>query len=499
MGITHKSQEDDKMKTLNLTYIALVLLTAGCASSGAVYDDVYYSRNGNATPASGKQEKLAEANPTKTYTSATVKSSSNYDYETYYQDDAAQTVNTVPAEPVYQTSETVTETDGTTYTTTETYYDSDYASRIRRFGSGSSSNFGYYDSYNTGCYSCGGSNFYLGVGYPYGWSFGFSYGYPYYGSRYYSPFYRPYYGYGWGGYYDPFFYDPWYAWGPSWGWGGSYWMGYNHGYWNGYYDGGWGYPDYGRSRRYYGHRSGLAGGSPHSSGSARGVRNGDDKEDTYVSSRGTRVGSAATGGSAVIDKTTSARGSNSGYTRGTAEQKTAADRQARSERPANRIERPQQTNDRGTTPATTRESRPSANEKVNEYRNRYQRPTSSTAAPSEKRYERPKTYSSPSDRQPRSSSEYVRPQRDARSVTTSPSTRSTYQSRPSGTRQSPTYSSPSRSTNTPSYSTPSRSTSSPTRSSSGTISRSSSGSSSSGSTSRGSSSSSGSSSRGGRR
>jgi hypothetical protein len=136
---------------------------------------------------------------------------------------------------------------------------------------------------------------------------------------------------------------------------------------------------------------------------------------------------------------------------------------------------------------------------VNEYRNRYQRPTSSTAAPSEKRYERPKTYSSPSDRQPRSSSEYVRPQRDARSVTTSPSTRSTYQSRPSGTRQSPTYSSPSRSTNTPSYSTPSRSTSSPTRSSSGTISRSSSGSSSSGSTSRGSSSSSGSSSRGGRR
>ncbi|HOI32358.1 MAG TPA: hypothetical protein PLC47_06295, partial [Bacteroidales bacterium] len=66
------------MKTLNLTYLALVLLAAGCASSGAVYDDVYYSRNDNATTASGKQEKLAEASPTKTYTSATVKSSSNY-------------------------------------------------------------------------------------------------------------------------------------------------------------------------------------------------------------------------------------------------------------------------------------------------------------------------------------------------------------------------------------------------------------------------------------
>ncbi|MBZ0244054.1 MAG: hypothetical protein K8F24_12610, partial [Bacteroidales bacterium] len=191
------------MKKLNLILISITLGLAACSTSGSVYDDVYYSRSSKSEPAPSSDNNLATAAPEKNYTAATVKSSNNYDYETYYEEDAAQAVAGNKVDPVYETTETVTETDGTTYTTTETYYDSDYASRVKRFGSGASSNFGYYDEYNSGYNNYGGSNIYVGVGYPYGWSLGFSYGWPYYGSYY--PYGRR--------YYDPFFYDPWYSWG----------------------------------------------------------------------------------------------------------------------------------------------------------------------------------------------------------------------------------------------------------------------------------------------
>ncbi len=505
-GFNIKPQEDHKMKTFNaIIFIALLFGATACSTSSAVYDDVYYSRRGGNTPAVSQNESGLATAPAKTYTAEAVSSNTDYDYQAYYQDDAAANVQQSSAEPVYQTSETVTETDGTTYTTTETYYDGEYANRIRRFGSSSSSNFGYYDAYNTGCYDCVNTNVSFGFGYPWGWSFGLSYGSPYYYG--YNP-YRPYYS-SWR-YYDPFFYDPWYAWGPSWGWGGSYYSGYNHGYWNGFYDGyysGGGYGWYGNNRdrgsyRYYGHRSSIGGSTTNPSGSNRGYRSGDDTEkDSYVSGRGARSSSA--GGGAIektspvtgrdnataTDRGQSARGQNTERA-----VRPSSNNEVRSERPAN--------NDRFSRPNTNnQETRPSATEKVSEFRSRYERPTQSRQEPAarEQRYERPKTYTSPSDKQPRSSSEYVRPQRETRNTNVNSSRSNNVRTQPAPSRSNSTTVTPSRSNSTRSYSTPSRST---TRSSSGSYSApsrsSSSGSSSSGS-SRGSSSSSSGSSRGGRR
>jgi len=105
------------MKKLNLLLISVTLSLAACSTSGSVYDDVYYSRNSKSEPASSADNNLATAAPAKSYTAATVKSSNNYDYESYYEEDAAQTVASDKLDPVYETSETVTETDGTTYTT----------------------------------------------------------------------------------------------------------------------------------------------------------------------------------------------------------------------------------------------------------------------------------------------------------------------------------------------------------------------------------------------
>ena len=95
----------------------------GCKTNRQVaYDDVYYSPYGNRQMASGNGS----------YVSPSITSNSDYNYQAYYSDNNNYLGD---ATPVYQNTETVTDTNGVVYTTTETYYDADFASRIRRFGS----------------------------------------------------------------------------------------------------------------------------------------------------------------------------------------------------------------------------------------------------------------------------------------------------------------------------------------------------------------------------
>ena len=177
------------------------MVFASCSSSRqTAKDDTYYSPYGD----TGKH--VATSNGS--YVSPSVSSSSEYDYQAYYSDSKNYVSD---AAPVYQTTETVTDTNGVVYTTTETYYDSDFASRIKRFGTQASSTRDYYDDYYTG-----GDTYYIYTNtydpfywdyYPYyswgyrpSWSFywGFSWGYPYYyrwGYPYYYSYcdYYPYY------------------------------------------------------------------------------------------------------------------------------------------------------------------------------------------------------------------------------------------------------------------------------------------------------------------
>lgn len=344
-----------------------------------------------------------------------------YEYQTQVQQNAGEQAEQGQASPTYSKTETVTDPDGTTYTTTEIYYDSDYARRFRRFSDNPGSSFGYFDGYYDGCFSCSRSTFGFGFGYPYGWGFSYGFGNPFS----YSPF--------WG--YDPFFYDPWgysyRSWGwpyYSYGWGG-YWNGYNNGYWNGFWDGyyygggnDWGW--YNRPRTYYGHRgSSIGGGSLVPGGSPRGVQQADasgsprssytregiagEASPSTTSERGIRNYERSAGGSMPVASERAVR------------QEPTTDRDA-----ADRISLPREV--RGTEAAY---NRPTASERINEYRQeRYDRPNSQNRPA----YERPKQYTSPSVRQPKSSSEYVRPQaehsRSSGEMRETPSTRT-----PSGT------------------------------------------------------------------
>ena len=78
-------------------------------------DDTYYSPYGNTG------SRMATSNGS--YVSPSISSNSEYDYQTYYSDSKNYVNN---ADPVYQTTETVTDTNGVVYTTTETYYDADF-------------------------------------------------------------------------------------------------------------------------------------------------------------------------------------------------------------------------------------------------------------------------------------------------------------------------------------------------------------------------------------
>ena len=171
------------MKALRLIPVIALMVFASCSSSRkTAYDDTYYSPYGN------QGSRMTTSNGS--YVSPSVSSSSEYDYQAYYSDSKNYINN---AEPVYQTTETVTDTNGVVYTTTETYYDADFATRIKRFGTQASSSRDYYDDYYT--YGSGGGDTYVYV-------------------NSYDPFYWDYYpSYYWGWSYRPYWSSYW-----SWNW-----------------------------------------------------------------------------------------------------------------------------------------------------------------------------------------------------------------------------------------------------------------------------------------
>ena len=121
------------MKALRLLPFIALMAFASCSSNKQMAkDDIYYSPYGNT------DSRLATSYGS--YVSPSISSKSEYDYQTYYSDSKNYVSN---AEPVYQTTETVTDTNGVVYTTTETYYDADFAARIKRFGTQASSSLDY--------------------------------------------------------------------------------------------------------------------------------------------------------------------------------------------------------------------------------------------------------------------------------------------------------------------------------------------------------------------
>ncbi len=433
------------MKTNITLFMVLFLIVSACSTGSYVQDDAYYSKK----YAPNKERVLVAASPAEQQTTTAASSNSSHEYQVYSQE--PQAVVSVDEKPqaVYSTTETVVEPDGTSYSSTETYYDSEYAQRLRRFNSGFSTSFGYYDGFNTGCFNCYNS---FSVGYspfnPYSWSFGFNYGWPYYYS--YSPYwgsYDPYWGWG----YDPFWGNSWYygwsygwGYGRPWGWGGYY-SGYYHGFWDGYYYGGiYDYPSRYKPSTLYGHRGNRSSGTTIPGPSGRPSGSGGENS-SFASPRGDRANTAITSGTGqngVIQQ---------GSERGSRNQAV---------RPA--------MPERGVQSGNTY-SRPTTQQKIGDYREKYQRP-----ANREQRYERPKSYSSPASRQPNSSNEYVRPGTGQR-PSTSGENRTTVTpnregarplSSPQRLRGNQSVSQPSRSSSSESrsYSTPSRSSSSESRS-----------------------------------
>ena len=90
------------MKTFKIIPLIALMALVGCSSSKQVAkDDVYYSPYGNTGG------RMATSNGS--YVSPKVTGSSEYDYQAYYSDSKNYVSN---AEPVYQTTETVTDTNG---------------------------------------------------------------------------------------------------------------------------------------------------------------------------------------------------------------------------------------------------------------------------------------------------------------------------------------------------------------------------------------------------
>ena len=209
---------DKQTKTFNtmkaLRFIPLIALMAlvGCSTNRQMAkDDTYYSPYGN----TGGQ--MTKGNGS--YVSPSISSNSEYDYQAYYSDSKNYVNN---ADPVYQTTETVTDTNGVVYTTTETYYDADFATRIKRFGTQASSTRDYYDDYYT--YGSGGDTYvYVNSYDPFYWD--------YYPTYYYGWSYRPYWSsyWSWNWYWGyPYYYYSYWGWDPYWAYG----WGYHHHYWH---------------------------------------------------------------------------------------------------------------------------------------------------------------------------------------------------------------------------------------------------------------------------
>jgi len=214
------------MKTLiKLSGLFLVFLSA-CSTSfntTAVYDDIYYSRS--------HAQKLAEIAPTAAPDHIQAIQQPAPAPEINNQGQPYETDNyTDPSENTYIANN---------YYADEMYQDYHFSSRIRRFHRNWAT-FGYYDPFFSSIFWYNFNPYYYGTSiYFYDPFFSFGYGWP---SYYYSWGYRPWgwahYGYGWG------FGRPW----------GSFWAGHNYGYWHGYHHGYWygsgGYIRYPSTDRY---------------------------------------------------------------------------------------------------------------------------------------------------------------------------------------------------------------------------------------------------------
>ena len=125
------------MERFKILAIALGFLLTSCSTSNNVIkDDAYYSPFDN----DGKSDKELVVSENGTFNTSGISSNSQYDYQAYYSENATQ----VPkAEPTYERTETVTDTNGVVYTSTETYYDDSYKN-ASSYGGYLEDNYDYY-------------------------------------------------------------------------------------------------------------------------------------------------------------------------------------------------------------------------------------------------------------------------------------------------------------------------------------------------------------------
>lgn len=320
------------MKHLNFFIIlAAVLLTSCSTSDNVIKDDAYYSPYNK----DGKNDKELIVSNDGTFNTSKISSNTQYDYQAYYSEDATQSPK---AEPTYEKTETVIDTNGIIYKTTETYYSDSYSPQ---YGSGIEDNYDYYyddedESYDSSDWN---TSIYFGIGFPYGSYVGLGWNYPYY----YSPYYSWYYDWWWNPYYNYCYY-------PHFHCHPSYPIFPPH------------YPGYPGS----GHYPGGGGVNPHPGGNGLQIagNNSNRPSSAGISPRGRNEGLT----------TTPSRPSSSGM--------------------------------------STTSPRVSANDRVSTAQNRYSRPSSSSNSSSirpSSSSERKSYTPANSNRQVRSSSEYVRP------------------------------------------------------------------------------------------
>ncbi len=208
--------EEPIMKTLTKLSGLLLLVFSACSTSQtttAVHDDIYFSR----AQAAKLAENALTASPDHVQAIAPSTNQQAPAPEAYNSNNEAQNSQ----------SEYYSDPSGNTYITNQYFADAMYqdyyfSSRIRRFHRNWAT-FGYYDPLFSDIYWYNYDPFFYGssiyIGYDPFWSFGWP--------SYYSWGYRPWgwahYGYGWG------YGSPW----------GSYWAGHQYGYWAGYHDRYW--------------------------------------------------------------------------------------------------------------------------------------------------------------------------------------------------------------------------------------------------------------------
>ena len=140
------------MERFKILAIALgILLTSCSTSNNVIKDDAYFSPYDK----NSKSNNELVVSENGTFTTSSISSNSQYDYQAYYSESA---IEKTKAEPTYEKTEIVTDTNGVVYTSIETYYDDSYKNEYGYL----EDNYDYYydddDDYNTSVY--------VGVGYP---------------------------------------------------------------------------------------------------------------------------------------------------------------------------------------------------------------------------------------------------------------------------------------------------------------------------------------------